>query len=204
MVRAADVQPGERVLLVGAGEGECLKVLTRDFGAVVTALEWEPAFVAALENRVREDALAGKVTVRQGDLSHAGKSSFEVVIFDSWVPPKDLTAFSDSPPPAAGAERADRLQLPGAGWRKRRGARSGVLDAGVGRSVLSTRNPPDPGGEGRLRASLDRNAERRGALRLLPGARREASGRSKAPRPSGSRGRRRPSICSKTREGANP
>ena len=94
LVRALDVQPGERVLLLGAGDGTSLRVLARDAGANVTAVEWDPKLVAALEARVRDEALSGRVTVRQGDGSGLPSQGFESVLVDTLPPPGSLTDFT--------------------------------------------------------------------------------------------------------------
>lgn len=94
LVRALDVQPGERVLLVGAGEGAVLKALAREAGAQVTALEWDAKLVAACEARVRDESLSGRVTVRQGDPLTLPAQSFEVVLFETLPPAGELTPYA--------------------------------------------------------------------------------------------------------------
>lgn len=94
LLKALDLQPGERVLLVGAGDGSVLKVLARELGAQVTALEWEPKLVAAAEARVRDESLAGRVTVRQGDPLTQPSQSFEAVLMESLPPPGELTPYA--------------------------------------------------------------------------------------------------------------
>src|SRR4051812_20422590 len=94
MLRAVDLQPGERVLLVGAAEGEGLKLLAREFGAQVTALEWEPRLAAALEAKVREESLAGRVAVRQVELDSLPKASFDVVVLETLPPSGEIVPFA--------------------------------------------------------------------------------------------------------------
>ena len=94
LIKALDVQPGERVLVVGAGDGSVLRALARDAGAQVTALEWEPKRVSACETRVRDEALSGRVTVRQGEPSSLGDQRYETILLDSLPPPGPVGPFA--------------------------------------------------------------------------------------------------------------
>lgn len=94
LLRALDVQPGERVLLLGAADGAALKVLGREFGAQVTAVEWDPGLAAAAEARIREENLSGRVTLRTGAPADLPKAGFEVVLVESLLPPGPLTAIA--------------------------------------------------------------------------------------------------------------
>ena len=94
LVKALDVQPGERVALLGAADGASLKILGREFGAQVTAVEWEPALLSAAEARVREENLSGRVTLRSGGPAELPRAGFDVVIVESMPPPGPLTPFA--------------------------------------------------------------------------------------------------------------
>jgi len=94
LIRALDVQPGERVLLIGGGGGTAFPLLANEARAKVTALEWEPGFVAACEARARDASLAGKVVVHQGDLTAVQGQSFESVLLDALPPHGELSAFA--------------------------------------------------------------------------------------------------------------
>ncbi len=93
LVRAVDLQAGERVALVGAAEGETAKILAREAGAQVTALEWDPPLFGALEARIRNDGLAGRVTAKLGDVETLPAGNFEAVIGDTLPPVGDLLPF---------------------------------------------------------------------------------------------------------------
>ena len=94
LVKALDVQPGERVALLGASDAASLKILGREFGAQVTAVEWEPALLAAAQTRVRDENLSGRVTVRSGGPADLPRAGFDVVIVESMPPLGPLTPFA--------------------------------------------------------------------------------------------------------------
>ena len=93
MVRAVDLQAGERVALLGAAEGETAKILAREAGAQVTALEWDLPLYGALEARIRTEGLAGRVTARQVDIEAMPAGNFEAVIVETLPPRGDLLTF---------------------------------------------------------------------------------------------------------------
>lgn len=93
LLRAVDLQAGERVALVGAADGETARVLARECGAQVTALEWEGPLFAALENRIRTEALAGRVTAKLGDFDQLPPGNFEAVLLETLPPKGELTPF---------------------------------------------------------------------------------------------------------------
>jgi SAM-dependent methyltransferase len=67
LAELAGVQPGERILDVGAGIGGPARVLAARRGAQVTALDSAPRFCAVAERLTRGAALSGRVRVVCGD-----------------------------------------------------------------------------------------------------------------------------------------
>lgn len=94
LLRALEVQPGHRVLLMGSGEGLLFRTLAHEAGAQLTALEWHAPYVAACEARVREESLSGRVTVRQGELGAVAGQSFEAIVVETLPPAGPLTPFA--------------------------------------------------------------------------------------------------------------
>jgi hypothetical protein len=86
-----DVQAGERLLWVGAGAGVGLPLLARELGAQVTALEWDPQLSSKLDALVREEAMRGRVTVRQDGLDGLPQQGFELIWVDTLPPPHGLS-----------------------------------------------------------------------------------------------------------------
>jgi protein-L-isoaspartate(D-aspartate) O-methyltransferase len=65
MIEAADVQPTDRVLEVGAGSGYAAAVLGQ-VAARVFAIEWHPALAELAQDRIERLGYSN-VTIRQGD-----------------------------------------------------------------------------------------------------------------------------------------
>jgi ubiquinone/menaquinone biosynthesis C-methylase UbiE len=67
LARLADVEPGERLIDVGAGIGGPARTLARHFGARVTAVEPTERFVRLAGSLTERAGLADRVTVARGD-----------------------------------------------------------------------------------------------------------------------------------------
>lgn len=74
----ADIQPGERVLIVGAGTGLDLQFI--DPGAEVTAIDVTAAMLRKLRRRARRRGMAVDIRVMDGQQMEFGDGSFDVVV----------------------------------------------------------------------------------------------------------------------------
>jgi ubiquinone/menaquinone biosynthesis C-methylase UbiE len=77
-IEAAGIEPGERVLLVGAGTGLDLDFIPR--GARVTAIDITPAMLQRLHHRARRLGLAVDARVMDGRAMAFPDGAFDVVI----------------------------------------------------------------------------------------------------------------------------
>ena len=77
-IKAADIQPGERVLLVGAGTGLDLDFIPRE--AQITAIDITPAMLLRLRRRARRLGLAVDARVMDGRAMAFTDGAFDVVI----------------------------------------------------------------------------------------------------------------------------
>ena len=77
-IKAADIQPGERVLLVGAGTGLDLDFIPRE--AQITAIDITPAMLLRLRRRARRLGLAVDARVMDGRAMAFPDGAFDVVI----------------------------------------------------------------------------------------------------------------------------
>lgn len=112
LARAVDLQAGERVVLVGAGAGHALPLLAQEFGAQVVALEWETVLQDALQARIRDDGLTGRVAVRGAGLAGLPEGNFEVVLLDAPPPPGPLTGLAAALRPLLGPNGRIGLTFP--------------------------------------------------------------------------------------------
>lgn len=81
LAAAARIRPGERVLDVGAGLGGAARVLARDYGCRVTALDVTPAYCEAAQLLNQLTGLDAVVDVKHGDALDLpfGEETFDVV-----------------------------------------------------------------------------------------------------------------------------
>jgi SAM-dependent methyltransferase len=79
MLELADVQPGQKVVDLGAGDGRVVILAARRFGAQATGVEIDPTrwFMANL--RIWQTGLRGKASVRLGDMRTFDVSGADVV-----------------------------------------------------------------------------------------------------------------------------
>jgi len=83
--------PGRRVLDMGTGSG-VNAVLAASRGAEVVALDINPRAVAAASANLERHGLAGRASVRQGDVFEGIEGEFDLVVFDPpfrWFAPRD-------------------------------------------------------------------------------------------------------------------
>jgi SAM-dependent methyltransferase len=150
-MQLAQVQPGETLYDLGAGDGRAVVIAAREFGAHAIGIEIEPvhcavAWVWALLNGVRH-----RVSIRRGDLLKADCRDADVVFV--YLTP----AFVERVRP-----HMERQLKPGArivsllyefeGWQP--------SDIDVGHLIFLYQMPPQPGSiEDCLRASVSRAGE---------------------------------------------
>jgi len=79
-LKLANVQPGERVYDLGAGDGRALIVAARDFGAQAVGVEVEPVHCVTAWLGAVIGGVASRVTVRWGDLYKADFRDADVVL----------------------------------------------------------------------------------------------------------------------------
>jgi len=89
LIQAADLEPQDRILVVGAGTGYSAAIVSR-LAANVTALEQDPKLAARARAVLSEHAIAS-VTVVEGPLAQGwpAASPYDVIIFDGgveWIP----------------------------------------------------------------------------------------------------------------------
>lgn len=77
-LEVASVQPGERVLLLGAGTGLDLEYLPRE--ARITAIDITPAMIERLKHRARELGMDVDVRVMDGQALAFPDASFDTVV----------------------------------------------------------------------------------------------------------------------------
>jgi len=84
LLQAAAVQPGESVLLVGAGTG-CTAALLAELGGVVTALEEDAALLAIARPALQ--AVGASVTLVEGRLAEgwAGGRPYDLIVIEGAV-----------------------------------------------------------------------------------------------------------------------
>jgi len=74
----AAIQPGERLLILGAGTGLDLEFLPRH--ATITAIDITPAMIVRLEKRARRLGLSVNARVMDGQALEFSDASFDVVL----------------------------------------------------------------------------------------------------------------------------
>ena len=79
-LQLANVQPGERVYDLGAGDGRALIVAARDFGARAVGVEIEPVHCVTAWLGAVIGGVAPRVSVRWGDLFKADFRDADVVL----------------------------------------------------------------------------------------------------------------------------
>lgn len=89
LVQAADLEPQDRILVVGAGTGYAAAVVSR-LAASVTALEEDPKLAARARAVLSECGIAS-VTVTEGPLAQGWPAAapYDVILFDGgveWIP----------------------------------------------------------------------------------------------------------------------
>jgi protein-L-isoaspartate(D-aspartate) O-methyltransferase len=89
LVQAADLEPQDRLLVVGAGTGYAAAVASR-LAASVTALEEDPKLAARAREILSECGIAS-VTVAEGPLAQGWPAAapYDVILFDGgveWIP----------------------------------------------------------------------------------------------------------------------
>jgi SAM-dependent methyltransferase len=80
-LQLANVQPGERVYDLGAGDGRTLIVAAREFGAQAVGIEIEPVHCVIARLWAVIGGVASRVSVRWGDLYRADFRDADVVLF---------------------------------------------------------------------------------------------------------------------------
>jgi SAM-dependent methyltransferase len=146
-LQLAQVQPGETVYDLGAGDGRVLAVAARDFGARAIGIEIDPIHCAVAWLRAALSGVRRKVSIRQGDLLKADYRDADVVFL--YLSP----AFVDRVRPHLVRQlrpdaRVVSLVFEVGGWQP--------SDIDIGHLVFLYRMPPQPGSiEDCLQATLE-------------------------------------------------
>lgn len=102
-VEVASIQPGERLLILGAGMGLDLEFVPRH--AAITAIVFTPAMIARLEVRARRLGLSFTAKVMDGQPLKFPDASFDVVVLH--------LKLAVIPDPLRCTKQAPRVLLPG-------------------------------------------------------------------------------------------
>lgn len=79
MLRQAEVQPGELVADLGAGDGRILLAAVRDFGARAIGVERDPALLERARAAIDESGLSEHITLVEGEMTALDLREVDVV-----------------------------------------------------------------------------------------------------------------------------
>jgi SAM-dependent methyltransferase len=135
-LQLAQVQPGEIVYDLGAGDGRALVIAAQEFGARATGIEIEPVHCAVAWLRALFGGVIHQVSIRRGDLLKADYRDADVVFL--YLTP----AFVERVRPHLERQlhpgaRIVSLSFNLAGWRP--------SDIDVGHLIFLYHMPPQPG-----------------------------------------------------------
>jgi len=84
MLELADVQPGQRVIDLGAGDGRIVTLAARGFGAQATGVEVDPIRCLIANGLIALRGLRNRARVQWGSMYSVDLADADVVIFYLW------------------------------------------------------------------------------------------------------------------------
>lgn len=84
MLQLAQLRPGERLVDLGAGDGQIVIAGARDFGATGVGIEYDPALVTLGQQKARDAGVGDRVRMVQGDIFKTDYSDADVVSIYLW------------------------------------------------------------------------------------------------------------------------
>jgi hypothetical protein len=141
----AQLQPGELLVDLGAGDGRVLRIAAREFEARAVGYEIEPLHCAVGWLSALFSGVLNRVSIRNRDLYHADLSDADVVYL--YLNPRFVDSLRESlRQQLAPGARVVSLDFPVEGWEP--------SEVDIGYLIFSYRMPPTPG-------SLDTYLQRR-------------------------------------------
>lgn len=132
----AQLQPGETIVDLGAGDGRVLRIAAREFGARAVGYEIEPVHCAVGWLSALFGGVLRRVSIRNRDLYHADLSEADVVYM--YLNPSFVENLREPlRQQLASGARVVSLDFPVEGWEP--------SEVDIGYLIFSYRMPPTPG-----------------------------------------------------------